>query len=298
MFVRKLYISLCLLFGASLTGCQSSPHLNSGIQPGFEAVNPAAIIAVPVFVIPDVASETASVDPSVLITEKFIPVLENKIIDSFDGQPNINGYPFAAVKKAIDYTPPNLFGKENIAAVSKDSSGISFTQNLKAPENAKAKIWDSLNASIQNVSNRFSSRNIKTRLLITPNCLARKNFVEFYSYCLSKEPDWLDGLNRLSARVLNADSALLTVVTNLQNHVNKGQYEITAGISVLLVDTNNGELIWGNTKTETLKNADDQKAFPKWESLLNNILTPDFWSRFPGRIGKNQLIMDQNTEGK
>ena len=252
------FISLSIFF----VGCQSSSNIKPGIQPGFEAVNPAAIIAVPIFIMPDPSSETASIDPSLVITEKLIPSLENKIIDSFSHQPNINGYPFSAVKKAIEIKP-------------------------------KLGVWDNLDQTMKNVGSRFSSRDIKIRLLITPNCLARRNFVEFYSYCLAGEPAWLTNLNLLSAQVLNADSALITVITELQDKVVNKQYQIKGGLAILLVDTKNGKLIWGNYESETLINSADKQYFPSWDDLLNKILVPDFWNNFPGRIGKNQLKIEE-----
>ena len=250
-----------------MTGCQSSSKLNLGIQSGFEAMNLAAIIAVPVFVQPDPSQEEASIDPSLLVTEKIIPSLEKKIMESFTNQPNVNGYPFSAVKKALHY-------HEN------PSEGNS--------------VWNSMSVNLKEIAARFSSRDIKTRLQINPKCLARKNYVEFYSNCVSHETQWLANLNLLSSQVLNADAALITVITELKkNQLPNKQYEIKGGIAVLLVDTNNGNLIWGNDKTETILYPVDKKYFPSWDDILNKILTPNFWNGFPGRIGQNQLNQDE-----
>lgn len=280
-FVTKLFI--LLFFAFFLASCQTVPNITPGIQPGFEAVNPAAIIAVPIFIMPDPSSETSSIDFSLLETEKLIPSLENKIIDSFNHQPNINGYPFSAVKKAINYNPPKVTTNLN------DKSLNSPNKSPNEKEMSKPSVWDNLDKTMDDVTKRFSSRDTKTRLLISPNCLARKNYVEFYTYCLAGEQNWLTNLNLLSAQVLNADSALITVITDLQDKVVNKQYQVTGGLSVLLVDTNNGKLIWGNYKKETLVNSSDKKYFPSWDELLNKILIPDFWNGFPGRIGKNQL---------
>ncbi|MES2615758.1 MAG: hypothetical protein V4591_10120, partial [Bdellovibrionota bacterium] len=237
----KYAVKLLILLSIFVVGCQSSTTVNSGIQPGFEAVNPASIIAVPIFIRPDPSSEVSSVDLSLLITEKLIPKLENTIIETnFVHQPNINGYSFSAVKKAVEYKTAK---KETVKG------------------EVKKGIWDNLDSTMKDVADRFSSRDTKTRLLITPNCLARKNFVEFYSYCLASDPAWLAALNTLSAKVLNADSALITVVTDLQNKLVGKQYQITGGIAVLLVDTNNGKLIWGNYKKEVITNPIENKYF-------------------------------------
>jgi hypothetical protein len=260
-YVIKQTFKLLLLLSFLIVGCQTHSPIQSGIQTGFQAVNPAAIIAVPIFIMPDPSSETSLIDPSLIITEKLIPVLENKVMDSFNGQPNINGYQFSAVKKAMGSHP---------------------------------NVWDNLDAAMKTVAKRFSSRDVKTRLLITPNCLVRKNFIEFYSYCLADESAWLTNLNSLSAKVLNADTALITVITDLEDKVVDKKYQVTGGIAILLVDTNNGKLIWGNYKKETLIDTEDKKNFPSWKVLLDKILVPDFWQDFPGRIGKNQLNIKED----
>ena len=286
MSMIKLSLKLSFLFCFFVVGCQTQNLMNSGIQPGYEAVNPAAIIAVPIFIMPDPSSEVSSIDPSLLITEKLIPSLEDKIMDSFNGQPNINGYQFSAVKKAIGYNQP---------VVNKTQPAKAKTQPAKVKELLIPSVWDSLDSTMKTVGSRFSSRDIKTRLLITPSCLARKNFIDFYSFCVADESVWLTSLNLLSAKVLNADSALITVITDLEDKVVDKKYQVTGGLAVMLVDTNNGKLIWGNYQKETLENSADKKYFPSWGDLLNKILAPDFWQDFPGRIGKNQLIL---KEGK
>lgn len=291
MFKQFHFLSFFLVF-LFLEGCQTSAWLNGGIQPGYEAVNPAAIIAVPIFIMPDPSSEFSKLDPSLIITEKLIPALESKIIGSFENQPNINGYPFQVVKKAIG------FGEKKNQILSKTQSPSHEDEFEKKEDSNKEKIvhqkaqpliWDKLDTTMKDVASRFSSRDVKTRLLITSNCLARKNFIEFYSYCLASEKNWLSGLNALSARVLNADSALITVITDLQNTVVDKKYEITGGLAILLVDTNNGKLIWGNYVKETLVNPEDMKYFPSWSEFLNKVFVSEFWNGFPGRIGKNQL---------
>ncbi len=279
LFVINQLTKLTILFSFFFIACQSSKPINLGIQKGFEAVNPAAVIAVPIFTIPDPSFEFSSIDPSILPTQKIIPSLEDKIIESFNHQPNINGYPFAVIKKAIGMKPPVC---------------DKLKPTLCTPP--KSTVWNDLNSAMQSVAARFSSRDIKTRVLITPNCLARKNFIEFYSYCLAQDKDWLAGLNTLSSRVLNADSALITVITHLENKEENQNYKTIGSFAILLVDTNNGKLIWGNFKKEILINPPDKKYFPQWDDLLNKVLDADFWNGFPGRIAKNELIIKSAGE--
>lgn len=289
--VKKFVLKLWFLLFFSLIGCQSRNNITSGIQPGFEAVNPAAILAVPIFTLPDPSTENSLIDPSLMVTENFLPSLEDKIIQSnFTNQPNINGYSFSAVRKAILSGAPKKVGQNAPTKKGEVDGKKAEVDNKKKNE---VKIWDGLNFSMRNVAERFSSRDVKVRLLISPNCLARKNFVEFYTYCLASDLTWLSYLNALSSRVYNADSALITVVTDLQNKVVDEEYQIYGGVAVLLVDTNNGKLIWGNFKKETLINPKEKKYFPSWNEFLNKIFVPEFWNNFPGRIGKNQLLIPQ-----
>ncbi len=238
-----------------LYSCQSVKVLNDGIQEGYEAINPASIIAVPVFTIPD-PSVSATVDPAIIHTHQFISKLENKIMESFKGQPNINGYSFSAVN--------NILVK------------------------AKPDIWKNLNTNLNNISKRFSSRDPVIRSIISSSCLGRKNFVEFYSFCVAPDSIWISDLNQLALKVLNADTALLAVIKNLHSTVTNDIYTLNGGVSVLLIDTNNAKLIWGKDKYLSLTNPTDKKYFPTVEELLNSIFSDDFWDGFPGRLPKNK----------
>lgn len=242
---------LFILILITFSSCQSAKLLPSGIQEGYEAVNPASIIAVPVFTLPD-PSKSSSIDLAIVNAQQIIPKIQNKIIESFHAQPNINGYSYSAVSTAIG--------------------------------NVKPTVWDKLNDSMKLVANRFNSSETSVRTLIISSCLARKSFVEFYSYCLSPDPLWINNLNSLAAKVLNADTALLVVVTNIQSSVVDDVYGISGGFSVLLVDTNNGKLIWGKDALISLLNPEDKKYYPSWDELINKIFNHEFWEKFPGRI--------------
>lgn len=252
--MQKALILISFLF--FLEGCQSAPKLPTGIQEGYEAVNPAAILAVPTFVVPNPADPNSAIDHSILVSTPVVQKLEAKVIHSFSGQPNINGYPFTTVSKALGKTPPT--------------------------------IHDDLSMSLKNVVLRFSSRDTKTRLLITPRCLGRKNFIEFYSYCLAPDPSWIHNLNNLSAKILNADTALLVFLNNLQSNQTQGLYALSGGVAILLVDTNNGKLLWGNESFVTLNNPADKPYFPKWDDLTGALLPISFWKDFPGRLADEQ----------
>lgn len=252
MFLKKVIIHFLVIIILSMS-CQSSNTLPSGIQTGYEAINPASIIAVPVFIIPD-PSKNSSIDLAILNTHQLVSKIENKIILSFKGQPNINGHSFSAVSKFIGNKSPNII--------------------------------DDLSNSIKLVSARFFSDEASIRTKITSSCVLRKSFLEFYSYCLAPEKRWLDNLNLLSSQIINADSALLAFINNIQADVKDGSYQITGDFSVLLVDTNNGKLVWGNNVSLTLTNPQDKKSFPEWEDLIDKVFNNEFWKNFPGRIEK------------
>ncbi len=251
--MRCIFFSVLFIFSFLVSACQSQPYSHPGIQPGFEALNPAAVIAVPVFVLPNPSQESAVVDTSLVYTEKLFSLMETKILKAFENQPNINGYSYDIVRNALEKKP-----------------------NTKM-------LLDQLNKSMNDVAGRFSSRDISKRILITPECLSRKNFLDFYSFCLSSHRDWLDGLNKLSFQVMNADSAIITVVNNLKNSEKNTHYTISLGVAVLLVDTNNGKLIWGNEANLSLEQNDNSSALPSYQKLIDNLFSENFWKGFPGR---------------
>jgi hypothetical protein len=236
-----------------LCSCQSfHPPLPLGLQQGYQARNPASIIAVPVFFLPHPADDLAVVDLSFEVTENIANKIEEKIIDSFIDQPDINGYPFHEVSQVI--------------------------------ENSKRHVWTDLNAILQRTALKLQSHKAFQHSGLKRSCLFRKNFIEFYSYCLASEQSWIESLNRLASFVMNSDAALLVVVTHLQSQVLDHKYSIRAGCSVLLVDTNNGKLIWGKESSSFLENAVGQEFFPNWRQLIDQMFVPSFWIDFPGRI--------------
>ncbi|MBX9840075.1 hypothetical protein [Silvanigrella sp.] len=244
--------TICI-FSFIFYSCQTMKPLNNGIQEGYEAVNPASIIAVPVFLLPD-PSKYSSIDPAIINTHQLVNKIQNKVMQSFSGQPNINGYAFSAVANALGTAKPTY--------------------------------WDKLNDSMKVVADRFNSSQTSTRLLITSSCLSRKNFMEFYTYCLAPDRIWIENLNGLAAKVLNADTALIVVITEISSAAKEDIYSINGGFSVLLVDTNNGKLIWGKDAFASLINPAEKKYFPSWDDLLNQIFSDTYWENFPGRITK------------
>ncbi|APJ04895.1 hypothetical protein [Silvanigrella aquatica] len=254
MRIRRLinFNILCSIMSVFLfSSCQTAKWTPSGIQEGYEAVNPASVIAIPVFMLPD-PSKSSSIDPAIVNTHQIISKIQEKVIQSFNKQPNINGHSFAAVSNIIGNTKPSLL--------------------------------DNLNESMKIIANRFKSNETSTRTLITSSCLARKNFLEFYIHCVSPDKLWIENLNTLAAKVLNADTALIVVINDIESNLDVDIYSINGGFSVLLVDTNNGKLIWGRDGYASLQNPKEKKYYPSWDDLINSIFNEQFWDKFPGRI--------------
>ena len=237
------------LVGALLLSCRSTPAVAPGIQPEFEAINPSRILAVPPFVLPDPGSRS-TVDIAALETGNTRTVLESKVTSAFQNQPGVNGVSFSTVRQALGKRP---------------------------------NVWDTLDAQMRSDSLKLTSRNEQERAELSPDCLKRKNFSDFYSFCLAPDKKWVAGLNALSAKVLNADSALLTAITSLEKTTTNNRYGIVAGLALVLVDTNTGKLIWGRQTAGELFSPEGNASFPEWSKLFETMLNEDFWAEFPGR---------------
>ena len=76
--IMNRFLIVCLS-SFVLYSCQSMKPLNKGIQEGYEAVNPASIIAVPVFLLPD-PSKSSSIDPAIVNTHQLILKVQDKVM--------------------------------------------------------------------------------------------------------------------------------------------------------------------------------------------------------------------------
>lgn len=246
--VFRRVLGVCFLSALQLS-CRSTPAIVPGIQPEFEALNPSRILAVPSFVLPDPGA-FSSVDIAALETGNTRAALESKVTSAFQNQPGVNGVSFSTVRQAIGKRP---------------------------------NVWDVLDAQMRSTSLKLTSRNSQERAELSSDCLKRKNFLDFYSFCLAPEKKWVSGLNTLSAKVLNADSALLTAITRLEKTTEKNRYGIAAGLALVLVDTNTGKLIWGKQTSGELLAPEGSASFPEWSPLFESLLNDNFWAEFPGR---------------
>lgn len=240
-----------LAFAAALflAACVSrAPTIQMGLQPKYEAVNPSRILAVPPFIVPD-PTRQVSVDVSAVESGNMTAHIEEAVLKAFTDQPAINGVSFFRVRKEI--------GKSNLIT--------------------------NLDREMSQIAKRLVSREAQDQTSFSKDCIQRRNFVEFYVYCVSPSKSWKDFLNALSAKIYNADSALIVVVTEAEKKEVDGQYESRAGVAALLVDTNNGNLIWGRVVNDFARSTQGNKVFPEWSAMIPSMLGEGFWAHFPGR---------------
>ncbi|MBC7660727.1 MAG: hypothetical protein H7249_13610 [Chitinophagaceae bacterium] len=127
-------------------------------------------------------------------------------------------------------------------------------------------------------------------------CEACRNPTSYYKGVVSSRTDWREWLSGVSREATSADAVLLPFVSEAQGDVidDRGLYYAvrSAQLVLLLIDTNNGELIWAGTKKGEIRlplssKPSDPKAvvLPTWEELEKRILVPEIWAEFPGRQG-------------
>lgn len=256
-FSRSSLASILVVVSSVLSGCQTTKPIPAGIQPEFVAVNPSRILAVPVFALPN-PGRPAEVDLTIFEGNGAEKAIEDAVLGAFKNQPNVNGVSFQAVGRA-----------------------------LGAPPHARSRMATIL----QNTTAKLTSTVEAERMPLGKDCLARRNFLDFYVYCIAPQKAWVDELNALSTLILNADTALLTVVTELRSGTAQGSSTGAPGLltlegeaAVLIVDTNTGKLIWGRERRERLAaEAKNAEAVPDTATLFSKLFSESFWSDFPGR---------------
>ncbi len=125
-------------------------------------------------------------------------------------------------------------------------------------------------------------------------CEACRNATSYYKEVLASRTDWRQWLSGISQSTTSSDAILIPFLSEAEGDVinDRGLYYARrhAEIVMLLIDTNNGELIWAGGKKADIrlpleKKPDDPKAvvLPSWEDLLKRVLVPEIFSEFPGR---------------
>jgi hypothetical protein len=73
------------------------------------------------------------------------------------------------------------------------------------------------------------------------------------------------------------------LLNSLEKGSRQDKYLIKASISVVLVDTNSGALIWGKQSAKSIPSKPGQQAFSSWTELFDSLFSDEFWREFPGR---------------
>lgn len=127
-------------------------------------------------------------------------------------------------------------------------------------------------------------------------CEACRNPTSYYKEVVAARTDWRQWLSGISRETASSDAVLIPFVAEAQGSVidDRGLFYAirSAEIVMILVDTNNGELIWaggkkGEIRTPLDKKPADPKAvpLPSWEELNKRLFVPEIWAEFPGRQG-------------
>jgi hypothetical protein len=126
------------------------------------------------------------------------------------------------------------------------------------------------------------------------DCANCRSVTEWYSSSMSSRPAWRKWLADLSEIVRGADSILIPVVVwASEDKINdRGLFSArrSAGIELLLIDTNTAGLIWAGGREA----AASSKAFatdtppqslvaPPWQTVMERLFIEELWRDYPGR---------------
>jgi hypothetical protein len=125
------------------------------------------------------------------------------------------------------------------------------------------------------------------------DCLQCPDGPTFYRETLANRPAWRTWLQSFSAEVRHVDAILLPLVEYAYNQQTDDRglrsWKSVVALSIYLIDTNNGELIWVRTRTGSAVNLEDKAkpevtlTQPKWDDVLARTLVEELWKDFPGR---------------
>ncbi len=237
---------LSLLFVACVA---TGPSVSQGLQPGYSGAQFARFLFPPVLFHVN-PSHKAFIDKAAVESDRVAETVEKAVKNAFVGQPAVLGLSPTAMKAHFAKAPLIL---------SKPAAVL-----LETSERLGKSLGD-------------------TRELPSQECSSRKNYVDFFVECVSASGAWRDSLVQLSSQAFNADAALFVVVTDLNKSLRAGVYSISASVAVLLVDLNNGRLVWAHEVSDVLGAPASKTSFPDWSLLFSKMFGEAFWIDFPGR---------------
>ncbi len=114
-----------------------------------------------------------------------------------------------------------------------------------------------------------------------------------YRNCIAPLPEWQIFLAKFAGLIRNSDTLLLPLVLAYgeEQEDRRGIFSAKryADLELLLIATNNGELLWSGkgTGAVSVKQAginQEYPAYPPWERLYEHLFSPLLWRDFPGRL--------------
>jgi hypothetical protein len=253
-FNPKKYAALAIVFiGTLITACVSQVQIQPGLQPRANALQIGKIVAIPPIIFPH-PRKNSLIDRATLESSPFLADLETSVLGAFQNQPRVNGVSFNAVRKQL--VNNNNFFDFFLRTLTQTSQFLNFGSEAE-------------------------------RRTFSSSCLNSKDMLDFYEHCIAPQKQWQTKLNQLSAKVFLADAALFVLVQKLEKQkesaIRNKDYRSALGLSLLLVDTNSGELLWGK---EQVIEKNQEGQFPDLSMLAKDILSEEFWINFPGRDTK------------
>lgn len=126
------------------------------------------------------------------------------------------------------------------------------------------------------------------------DCMECTNVASFYRNSIANRPNWQLWLGETSKLVRHADAFLIPTILyaweRLYNDRGVLVVERSASAALLLINANNGELIWAGLRTAVVPvrklEADlnnQSLAPPEWSLVGERIFTDHLWAQFPGR---------------
>ena len=126
------------------------------------------------------------------------------------------------------------------------------------------------------------------------DCVDCDNGASYYVHSIQNRPEWRQWLNEVSLACRSADAILLPFVQYAKesrfNDRGLRIAERSSAIIMLLVDTNNGQLLWAGGRESRLANqkleeqsGPESVAFLPWADLHPRLFINAIWKEFPGR---------------
>lgn len=121
-------------------------------------------------------------------------------------------------------------------------------------------------------------------------CEACRHPASYYSELIAPRVDWRTWLSLLSRHAYQADAVLLPLIVSASlGEINDRGLLFRARqaqLALLLIDSNNGQLIWIGGRTAEIrlpKLSPADTALPSREDFFKNLFLSDLWLEFPGR---------------